>query len=46
MFVAGALKDKIKQVYEEERVVIIEVGGKSVAGVYADTGGNADSMEE
>ena len=46
VFVARALQDKIKRVYEEDRVVIIEVGGKRIAGVYANMGRNAERMAE
>ena len=45
VFVAYAIKDKVKRVYEEDRVVIVEVGGKRIAEVYADTGGTKESRE-
>ena len=45
VFVAYAIKDKVRRVYEEDRVVIVEVGGKRIAGVYADAGGTKESME-
>ena len=46
VFVTSEIKDKVTRVHEEDRVVIVEVGGKRIAGVYADTKGNVKIMEE
>ena len=45
VFVTYELKNAVKRVYEDDRVVIVEVGGKRVAGVYADAGGNRETMD-
>ena len=46
VFVTSKIKDKVTRVHEEERVVIVEVGGKRIAGVYTDTKGNGETIEE
>ena len=46
VFVTSEIKDKVTRVHEEDRVVIVEVGGKRIAGVYTDTKGNGETMEE
>ena len=46
VFVTSEIKDKVTRVHEEDRVVIVEVGGNRIAGVYADTKGNEETMEK
>ena len=46
VFFTNEIKDKVTRVYEEDRVVIVEVGGKRIARVYADTKGNRETIEE
>ena len=45
VFVTNEIKNKVTRVLEEDRVVIVEVGGKRIAEVYADTKGNGETME-
>ena len=45
MIITSEIKDKVIRVHEEDRVVIVEVGEKRIAGVYADTRGNGETME-